>query len=129
MDVQFNRLADGYRNFYENEATFSYLDNAGEVQTTIIFDLTKGKKAIIFAIPGAFTPTCLQKHVQPSAELKAKGVDRIACDAFVMKVWKKDLLKINDEVLLLSDGNRTFKKAIGCELNLSAAARIQGVQR
>ncbi|KAL4316447.1 hypothetical protein AHAS_Ahas15G0286000 [Arachis hypogaea] len=88
-----------------------------------------GKKAIIFSVPRAFTPTCLQKHVQQSAELKVKGVDRIACDAFVMKVWKKDLLKVNDEVLLLSDSNETFTKAIGYELNLSAAARIQGVRR
>ncbi|XP_057730615.1 peroxiredoxin-2E, chloroplastic-like [Arachis stenosperma] len=127
MDVQFNRLTDGYCNSYKDDfpkATFSYLDDAGEVQTTIISDLTKGKKAIIFAVPRAFTPTCLQKHVQQSAELKVKGVDRIACDAFVMKVWKKYLLKLNDEVLLLSDGNGTFTKAIGCELNLSAAARI-----
>ncbi|XP_057749633.1 peroxiredoxin-2E, chloroplastic-like isoform X3 [Arachis stenosperma] len=108
------------------EATFSYLDDAGEVQTTTISDLTKGKKAILFAVPGAFTPTCSQKHVpgfvEKSAELKAKGVDTIACisvnDAFVMKAWKKDL-KVNDEVLLLSDGNGTFTKAIGCELDLS----------
>ncbi|XP_057729980.1 peroxiredoxin-2E, chloroplastic-like [Arachis stenosperma] len=108
------------------KATFSYLDDTGEVQTTIISDLTKGKKTIIFAIPGAFTPTCLQKHAQQSAKLKAKGMDRITCDAFVMKVWKKDLLKVNDEVLLPSDGNGTFTKAIECELNVSAAARIQG---
>ncbi|KAL4328573.1 peroxiredoxin-2E, chloroplastic-like [Arachis ipaensis] len=123
MDVQLNRSISNFP-----EATFSYLDDTGEVQTTIISDLTKGKKAIIFVVPGAFTPTCLQKHVQQLAKLKAKGVDRIACDAFVMKVWKKDLLKVNDEVLLLSDGNGTFTKAIGCELNLSAATKIQGVQ-
>ncbi|MED6185109.1 hypothetical protein PIB30_053847 [Stylosanthes scabra] len=108
------------------EATFSYLDDAGEVKTTTVSDLTKGKKAILFAVPGAFTPTCSQKHVpgfvEKSAELKAKGVDTIACisvnDAFVMKAWKKDL-KVNEEVLLLSDGNGTFTKAIGCELDLS----------
>ncbi|KAL4285696.1 hypothetical protein AHAS_Ahas19G0012000 [Arachis hypogaea] len=63
MDVQFNRLADGYCNSYD-DVTFSYLDDAGEVQITIISDLTKGKKAIIFAVPRTFTPTCLQKHVQ-----------------------------------------------------------------
>ncbi|KAK7396636.1 hypothetical protein VNO78_17778 [Psophocarpus tetragonolobus] len=108
------------------EATFSYLDSEGEVQTTTVSELTKGKKAVLFAVPGAFTPTCSQKHVpgfvEKSGELRAKGVDTIACisvnDAFVMKAWKKDL-KVNDEVLLLSDGNGTFTKAIGCELDLS----------
>ncbi|KAK7378739.1 hypothetical protein VNO80_04186 [Phaseolus coccineus] len=108
------------------EATFSFLDSDGEVKTTTVSELTKGKKAVLFAVPGAFTPTCSQKHVpgfvEKSGELKAKGVDTIACisvnDAFVMKAWKEDL-KVNDEVLLLSDGNGTFTKAIGCELDLS----------
>ncbi|KAB1221272.1 Peroxiredoxin-2E, chloroplastic [Morella rubra] len=108
------------------EATLSYFDPAGELQTTTISDLTKNKKAILFAVPGAFTPTCSQKHlpgfVEKSNELKAKGVDTIACisvnDAFVMKAWKENL-NINDEVLLLSDGNGDFTKGIGCELDLS----------
>ncbi|CAI8614771.1 unnamed protein product [Vicia faba] len=108
------------------ESTFSFLDSAGDVQTITVSDLTKGKKAVLFAVPGAFTPTCSQKHVpgfvEKSAELKAKGVDTIACisvnDAFVMNAWKEDL-KVNDEVLLLSDGNGDFTKAIGCELDLS----------
>ncbi|XP_010243544.1 PREDICTED: peroxiredoxin-2E-1, chloroplastic [Nelumbo nucifera] len=108
------------------ESTFSYFDSSDELQTVTISDLTKGKKSILFAVPGAFTPTCSQKHlpgfVEKSAELKAKGVDTIACisvnDAFVMKAWKKDL-KIGDEVLLLSDGNGDFTKAIGVELDLS----------
>ncbi|ONK77626.1 uncharacterized protein A4U43_C02F8770 [Asparagus officinalis] len=104
----------------------SYLDAADELQTITISDLTKGKKAIIFAVPGAFTPTCSQKHlpgfVEKAGELKAKGVDTIACvsvnDAFVMKAWKEDL-KIGDEVLMLSDGNGDFTRAIGVELDLS----------
>lgn len=108
------------------DATLSYFDSEGELQTTTISDLTKSKKAILFAVPGAFTPTCSQKHlpgfVEKSSELKSKGVDTIACisvnDAFVMKAWKADL-KIGDEVLLLSDGNGDFTKAIGCELDLS----------
>ncbi|KAF5473618.1 hypothetical protein F2P56_010218 [Juglans regia] len=108
------------------DATLSYFDASDELQTTTISDLTKNKKAILFAVPGAFTPTCSQKHlpgfVEKSQELKAKGVDTIACisvnDAFVMKAWKEDL-KINEEVLLLSDGNGDFTKAIGCELDLS----------
>ncbi|XP_024021648.1 peroxiredoxin-2E, chloroplastic-like isoform X2 [Morus notabilis] len=108
------------------ESTFSYLDAAGDVQTVTVSDLTKGKKAVLFAVPGAFTPTCSQKHVpgfvEKSAELKSKGVDIIACisvnDAFVLKAWKEDL-KINDEVLILSDGNGHFTRAIGAELDLS----------
>lgn len=60
--------------------------------------------------------------MEKSAELKAKGIDTIACisvnDAFVMKAWKEDL-KVNDEVVLLSDGNGDFTKAIGVELDLS----------
>ncbi|KAJ4979344.1 hypothetical protein NE237_010124 [Protea cynaroides] len=108
------------------ESTFSFLDSADEVQTITVSDLIKGKKAILFAVPGAFTPTCSQKHlpgfVEKSGELKAKGIDTIACisvnDAFVMKAWKEDL-KIVDEVLLLSDGNGDFTRAIGAELDLS----------
>ncbi|KAK9079328.1 hypothetical protein SSX86_000999 [Deinandra increscens subsp. villosa] len=108
------------------ESTLSYFDSDGELQTTSISDLTKSKKSILFAVPGAFTPTCSQKHlpgfVEKSAELRSKGVNTIACisvnDAFVLKAWKADL-KIGDDVLLLSDGNGDFTKAIGCELDLS----------
>ncbi|KAI3860322.1 hypothetical protein MKX03_031003 [Papaver bracteatum] len=108
------------------ESTLSYFDSAGELQTTTVSELTKGKKTILFAVPGAFTPTCSQKHVpgfvEKSSELKSKGVDTIACisvnDAFVMKAWKEDL-KIGDEVLLLSDGNGDFTRALGVELDLS----------
>lgn len=61
--------------------------------------------------------------MEKSAELKSKGVDTIACisvnDAFVMKAWKEDLGIKDDGVLLLSDGNGDFTKAIGCELDLS----------
>ncbi|EEF33787.1 peroxiredoxin-2E, chloroplastic [Ricinus communis] len=108
------------------DATLSYFDSDDELQTTTISSLTAGKKSILFAVPGAFTPTCSQKHlpgfVEKSAELKAKGIDVIACvsvnDAFVMKAWKENL-GIKDEVLLLSDGNGEFTKKIGCELDLS----------
>ncbi|KAL2933545.1 Peroxiredoxin-2E chloroplastic [Bienertia sinuspersici] len=108
------------------EATLSYLDASDEVKTVTISDLTSSKKAILFAVPGAFTPTCSQKHVpgfvEKAQELKSKGVDVIACisvnDAFVMKAWKENL-KINDDsVLLLSDGNGDFTRAIGAELDL-----------
>ncbi|XP_049360103.1 peroxiredoxin-2E-2, chloroplastic-like [Solanum verrucosum] len=107
-------------------STFSYFDSSDELKTLSVSDLTAGKKTILFAVPGAFTPTCSQKHlsgfVEKSKELKAKGVDTIACisvnDAFVMKSWKENL-GIGDEVMMLSDGNLEFTKAIGCELDLS----------
>ncbi|KAL6503489.1 hypothetical protein OROGR_025412 [Orobanche gracilis] len=81
------------------DATLSYFDTSDEIQTISINDLTANKKTIILAVPGAFTPTCSQKHLpgfaQKAAEFKAKGVDTIACvsvnDAFVMKAWKEDL--------------------------------------
>ncbi|KAI3442873.1 Glutaredoxin-dependent peroxiredoxin, partial [Psidium guajava] len=96
------------------------------LQTTTVSALTAGKKSILFAVPGAFTPTCSQKHlpgfVEKAGELKAKGVDTIACisvnDAFVMRAWKENL-GVGDEVMLLSDGNGDFTRAIGCELDLS----------
>ncbi|XP_073062821.1 peroxiredoxin-2E-1, chloroplastic [Primulina eburnea] len=108
------------------DATLSYFDSSDELQTISISDLTAKKKTILIAVPGAFTPTCSQKHlpgfVEKAAEFKAKGVDTIACisvnDAFVMKAWKENL-QVGDEVLLLSDGNGDFTKAIGCELDLS----------
>ncbi|KAL6503488.1 hypothetical protein OROGR_025411 [Orobanche gracilis] len=88
-------------------ATLSYFDSSNEIQTVSISDFTANKKIIILAVPGAFTPT-------PKALTQLLAFP----SAFVMKAWKEDL-KIGDEVLLLSDGNRDFTKAIGCELDLS----------
>ncbi len=90
-------------------------------------DLTRGKKVVLFGLPGAFTPTCSAKHV-PSYianydKLKAKGVDTIACmavnDAFVMGAWAKDQ-KTADKVRLLADGSADFTRALGLELDLTA---------
>eukprot|EP00250_Pteridium_aquilinum_P026333 c32851_g1_i1 orf=281-994(-) len=108
------------------DATFAYLDKEGQVQTVSLADLTKGKKAVLFAVPGAFTPTCSQKHlpgfVEKADELRAKGVDTIACisvnDVFVMRAWGESI-GVGDKVLLLSDGNLTFTSAIGVTLDLS----------
>ena len=89
-------------------------------------ELTKGKKVVIFGLPGAFTPTCSAKHV-PSYlahydELKAKGVDTIACvsvnDAFVMGAWARDQHS-GDKVRMLADGSAEFTKALGLVLDLS----------
>jgi peroxiredoxin len=109
------------------DATLSYFDAPdGELQTVTVRDLTAGKKVVLFAVPGAFTPTCTQKHlpgfVAKAGELRAKGVDAVACvsvnDAFVMRAWK-DSLGVGDEVMLLSDGNGELTRAMGVELDLS----------
>ena len=90
-------------------------------------DLFKGKKVALFAVPGAFTPTCSAKHlpgfVQHAAEFKAKGVDTIVCmavnDAFVMGAWAKDQ-GVDDSIVMLADGSAAFTKALGLELDLVA---------
>ena len=87
-------------------------------------EIFKGKKVVVFGLPGAFTPTCSAKHlpgfVQHADAIKAKGVDTIAClsvnDAFVMNAWGKDQ-NVGDKVLMLADGNAEFTKATGLELD------------
>src|SRR3546814_8801361 len=87
-------------------------------------ELFKGKKVVLFSVPGAFTPTCSAKHlpgfVQKAADFQAKGIDTIACmavnDAFVMDAWGRDQ-QVGEKVKLLADGNATFAKALGLELD------------
>ena len=87
-------------------------------------DLFKGKTVALFALPGAFTPTCSAKHLpgfkEKAAELKAKGVDTIACfsfnDVFVMDAWGKQQ-NAGDKVLMLADGNGDFAKATGLTMD------------
>jgi len=89
-------------------------------------DLFKGKKVVLFAVPGAFTPTCSQKHlpgfVENADALKAKGVNTIACvavnDPFVMGAWGKDQ-KVGDKVTMLADGSGKFAEALGTVLDLT----------
>ncbi len=89
-------------------------------------ELFGGKRVVLFALPGAFTPTCSAKHVPgfvaKSADIKAKGIDTIAClsvnDAFVMGAWGRDQ-NVGDNVLMLADGNGEFTKAVGLELDAS----------
>jgi glutaredoxin/glutathione-dependent peroxiredoxin len=90
-----------------------------DVTTDEVF---KGKRVVLFALPGAFTPTCSAKHlpgfVQNASAIRAKGIDTIAClsvnDAFVMGAWGKDQ-KVGDKVVMLADGNAEFTKALGLE--------------
>jgi glutaredoxin/glutathione-dependent peroxiredoxin len=92
-----------------------------------IGDLTKGKKVVIFGLPGAFTPTCSAKHVpsyvQNIDKLKAKGIDEVWCvsvnDAFVMGAWGKDQ-KADNKVRMMADGSALFTKALGLEMDLTA---------
>jgi len=86
--------------------------------------LFAGKKVALFALPGAFTPTCSAKHVpgfvHNAAALKAKGIDTIAClsvnDAFVMGAWGKDQAS-DGKVRMLADGNGDFTRAVGLEMD------------
>ncbi|HUC18086.1 MAG TPA: peroxiredoxin [Acetobacteraceae bacterium] len=95
-----------------------------EISTEEIF---KGKKVVLFAVPGAFTPTCSIKHlpgfVESAAAIKAKGVDTIVCmavnDAFVLGAWARDQ-HVDGAVMMLADGSGTFTKALGLELDLVA---------
>ena len=102
-----------------------WTDDGMETLTT--GELLDGKKVVLFAVPGAFTPTCSDTHLPGfmvrSDEIKAKGVDTLVCvavnDPFVMASWAK-ALNTGDYILMLSDGNGEFARAMGLELDASA---------
>jgi peroxiredoxin len=93
------------------------------VQAVSTDDIFKGKNVVLFSVPGAFTPTCSAKHlpgyVEKFAEFKQHGVD-VAClavnDAFVMDAWAKNQ-HVPDGLMMLADGNGTFSKALGLEMD------------
>jgi glutaredoxin/glutathione-dependent peroxiredoxin len=99
-------------------------------------ELTRGRKVVVFGLPGAFTPTCSAKHVPSYVaaydKLRAKGVDTIACmsvnDAFVMGAWAHDQ-KTGDRVRMLADGSADYTKALGLELDLTARGMGMRCQR
>jgi len=105
------------------EATFTTMTAEGPRPMTTA-EVFGGKRVALFAVPGAFTPTCSAKHlpgyVNNFDALKKKGIDRVVClsvnDVFVMSAWGKDQ-KVGDKVLMLADGNGAFAKAIGLELD------------
>jgi len=94
-----------------------------------------GRKVALFSVPGAFTPTCSAKHlpgyVEKADELRAKGVDEIACtavnDAFVMGAWKD--AAGSDDVTMLADGNGDFAQAVGLTMDGSGFGMGQRAQR
>ena len=92
-----------------------------------VSDITKGKRIVIFGLPGAFTPTCSAKHVPGYVanhdQLRAKKVDEVWCvsvnDAFVMGAWGKDQ-KAGGKVRMMADGSAIFTKALGLEMDLTS---------
>lgn len=90
-----------------------------------LHDLSQGKKVVVFAVPGAFTPTCSKEHLPgyqaQSETYKARGVDVIAClsvnDAFVMEAWRAQSAPNDHSVMMLADGNGEFTKEAGLDLN------------
>lgn len=107
------------------ESSFTTMGNEGpsEIKGTDIF---KGRKVVLFAVPGAFTPTCHNNHlpgfIENADAIKAKGVDEIAVvsvnDVFVMDAWKS-AVNCDDKISFLADGSGDFTKAIGMELDLT----------
>jgi len=103
--------------------TLHRMDN-GSVNEVKTEDLFKGKKVVLFALPGAFTPTCSARHlpgfIDRAEDLQKKGVDTIAClsvnDAFVMDAWGKDR-GAGEKVMMLADGNADFAKALGLTMD------------
>ncbi len=108
------------------EATFRRLTPEGLKDITTS-ELCAGKRVVLFAVPGAFTPTCSVQHLPGYAAkadtFKAKGIDAVACvavnDAFVLDAWAR-ANEVGDTVLMLADGNADFTKAVGLEFDGSA---------
>jgi peroxiredoxin len=106
-------------------ATLAVMGADGPAPTTTD-EIFAGKKVVMFAVPGAFTPTCSAKHlpgyVESAADIKAKGVDTIAClsvnDPFVMGAWGKDQ-NVGDNVLMLADGSAAFTQTLDTVLDLT----------
>lgn len=107
------------------ESTFTVMSDQGPkpVKTSEFFS---GRKVALFAVPGAYTPTCHQKHmpgfVERFDELKEKGIDEVACtaanDIFVLSNWAKDS-GAEGKVTMLADGSAEFAKKLGLEIDLT----------
>jgi peroxiredoxin len=109
---------------------------AGGPKDVTVGEICKGKKVVIFAVPGAFTPTCSMKHlpgfVEQAEAIRKKGVDEIVClavnDAFVMGAWGEQQ-KAAGKVRMLADGNGDFTKAVGLELDAAGFGMGKRSQR
>ncbi len=117
------------------DATLMHMTESGPAPITTQ-ELFGGKKVALFAVPGAFTPTCSTQHlpgfVDHADAIKGKGVDTIACvsvnDAFVMAAWGEDR-GVGDKVLMLADGNLDLTAKLGLELDGSKFGLGQRSQR
>jgi peroxiredoxin len=104
-------------------ATFKVPTDDGPATRTTD-ELFGGRRVALFAVPGAFTPTCSAKHLpgfkDHAADFKTKGIDAVLClsvnDAFVMKAWGKDQ-GVTNEMEMVADGNGEFTKAVGLEMD------------
>ncbi|GGD59971.1 peroxiredoxin [Lacimicrobium alkaliphilum] len=103
----------------------------GESKEASTADLFAGKKVVLFAVPGPFTPTCSESHlpgyVTLADKIKAEGVDTVICtavsDAFVMEAWSKD--QNAGELLMLADGDASFAKALGMDMDTGAFGGVR----
>lgn len=108
-------------------------DGPKELTTSELFD---GKTVVLFAVPGAFTPTCDARHlpgyVESAEKLRAKGVDTVACmavnDVFVMNAWGKSQ-SVAGKILMLADGNGEYAQALGLDLDARGFGMGQRSQR
>jgi peroxiredoxin len=108
----------------------------GRPSQVSLAELSKGRRVVVFAVPGAFTPTCSLKHlpgfVDQNAAIRAKGVDEIVCisvnDAFVMDAWGKSS-SAPGKVRMLADGNGEFTRAVGLSLDASGFGMGERSQR
>jgi peroxiredoxin len=115
------------------EAVFSILAD-GEMKNPDTNTLFSGKKVVMFAVPGAFTPTCSAAHlpgyVALADKIKAKGVDSIICiavnDAFVMDAWGK--AQNAEEIMMLADGNGSFSKELGLDMDTDAFGGLRSIR-
>ena len=116
------------------EATLSVMTDAGPAPLTTE-ELFGGRKVVLFAVPGAFTPTCSAKHlpgfIEQADAILARGVDAIACmavnDVFVMNAWGKAAGA--DRIRMVADGNGEFTRALGLELDATAFGMGRRSQR
>lgn len=112
------------------EHTFSILAEEG-MQSLTTADLFSGKKVVLFAVPGAFTPTCSEAHLPGFVTLSDKfqeaGIDAIYClsvnDAFVMAAWAKS--QNAEDITMLADGDAGFSKSLGLDMNTDAFGGVR----